>query len=153
MAVKVLLWRVEFYTLEKAMTRFPQFWAVSRALVVILATWGIVSYDASKTNVDWIASLLISISTGLFLSFWFLANRNRPHIDWSKPFSVTEPFFPMNQFPLRYCLVLATSFILGGGVSVIREVLRDGHQLAFRATFIFLGIAILFAAAPWMRKR
>ena len=50
----------------------PQLWIVLRALVMLLVSWGIASYDTSKSNIDWVASLIVSEDMFAYLPLgWF----------------------------------------------------------------------------------
>ena len=135
------------------MDNLPQLWIVLRVVVVLIASWGIASFNASESNLNWLSCLLISIAGGTFLFLWLVSIGSRLSIDWTTPLSFTQPFFPMNRYPIRYWIVVAVSLILGGGFALLKEVLRSGHHAAFGATFIFLGIAILLAIGAWMKTR
>lgn len=121
--------------------------------MVVAISWGIVSYDSSKLHMSWFACFLISISAGIFLSIWFSLIKDRQNIDWTKPISPTLPFFPMNQYPVRYWVVVATALVIGGSLSFVIEVTKDGQHATFGATFMLLGAAIFLAASPWLRNR
>ena len=131
----------------------PQLWIVLRALVMLLVSWGIASYDTSKSNIDWVASLIVSIAGGLAVFLWLLWNERVRAIDWSKPASITQPFFPMNQYPVRYWIVVAVSLILGGSAALTKEIAEGGQHVAFGALFLLLGAAILAAIGVLMRMR
>ena len=131
----------------------PQLWIVLRALVMLLVSWGIASYDASKSNIDWVACLIVSIAGGLAVFLWLLWSERVRAIDWTKPVSITQPFFPMNRYPVRYWMVVAVSLILGGSMALMKEIATDGQHAAFGALFLFLGATILAAIGILMRMR
>ncbi len=133
------------------MSDSPQYWIVLRAIVVMLATWGIASYDASKSNVDWTACLLVSIAMGASLYAWLMLNEKNSAINWTKPISITRPVFPINQYPIRSWLLAGASSILGGSVALLKEVTEGGKHVAFGALFLSLGVAILFAIGAFLR--
>lgn len=121
--------------------------------MIVMISWGIASFNASESNLNWLSCLLISIAGGTFLFLWLLSTGSRLSIDWTAPLSFTQPFFPMNRYPIRYWIVVAVSLMLGGGFALLKEVLRSGDHAAFGGTFIFLGIAILLAIGAWMKTR
>src|SRR6266481_7522492 len=135
------------------MNNSPQFWIILRAIVILVASLFISSYDVSKSYLDWLASLIVPIVGGVGVYVWLMLSEKRQAIDWTKPISITQPFFPMSRYPIRYWLVAAISLTLGGSVALLKEIMESGQHPAFGATFLFLGIAILIAIGALMRMR
>ncbi|HET7313096.1 hypothetical protein [Salinisphaera sp.] len=118
--------------------------------------WEIASFSPSTSNISWIACGIISSATGIGLFIWLMNIKNRNITDWSKPFSVMKPFFPMNKNPVQFWLLTAISLFLGGLAAFLKEIVSDRQQAAFGATFLFMGIAIflaLFAAKKFSIDR
>lgn len=134
------------------MTISPQLWIFLRVFVVLIISWGIAGYDSSKSNVDWLACLLIASFGGMFLFLWLLTKGNCPDTDWSNPMSISQPFLPMNRYPIRYWLLVGISLILGGVLAIFKGVVRSGQNTAFSATTIALGIAFILAVGIRMRR-
>lgn len=122
-------------------------WFILRILVVTGVAVEIASLSPATSNLDWIACGLISSATGVGLFLWLRSIRYRADIDWTQPFSVMRPFFPMNRNPVRFWLLTAVSLLLGGLTAFLRELISGKQHAAFGATFIFMGIAIFLALA------
>lgn len=123
-------------------------WFILRIIVVVGVAWELTSFPTKNSNVGWIACAIVPSVTGIGLFLWLMASaRYRNAVDWSKPFSVSEPFFPMNRNPVRFWSLAAISFLFGGVTALLKEILSGRHHAAFGATFIFMGIAIFLALA------
>ena len=120
---------------------------------MLFTSLGIASYDASKSNLDWIACLIIPVVGGVSVFVWLFLLDKRQAIDWAKPISMDQPFFPMHQYPIRFWMVAAVSLVIGGSAALLKEVIASGQHAAFGATFLFLGIAIWIAIGAFMRMR
>ena len=133
------------------MTITPPLWVLLRIIVILLASWGITSYDAAKSNVDWLACLLISTALGVSLFLWLFSMNNRQPIDCTKPISISYPFMPMRRYPIRYWLVAATALISGGSAALLKETTRGAQHMTVGASFVCLGIGILLAIGLFVR--
>lgn len=120
---------------------------------MLIVSWSIASYEPYKSNIDWIACFMVSIAGGLAVFFWLLWGERVGAIDWTKPVSFTQPFLPMNRYPIRYWIVVAVSLILGGSAALLKEVMVGGHHAAFGTLFALWGISILLAIGILMRIR
>ena len=133
------------------MTISQKIWLALRFLVVAGVSLEIYFLPPTTSNLDWIACGLISSAGGVGIFLWLMSIRNRATIDWSETFSLTKPFFPMNQNPVRFWLVAAVSLTVGGMAAFLEDVALGGQHAAFGATFLFLGIAILVAITAWRK--
>ena len=120
-------------------------WFFGRIIAILTTSSGIIAYSSSKTNLDWLACFLISTFVGFSLFIWLILIRNRPKIDWTKPMSLTQPFWPMIRFPIRFWLIISISLIIGGLSNLLKHSGDYGQYLIYSITFIFMGIAILLA--------
>lgn len=128
-------------------------WLGFRVVVVAIVSLSIAFFDSSKSNINWGASLLISGVGGICLASWFQLLTNRPGVDWSDPFGLTKPFFPLMRYPTRYWAVIAVGMIFGGALGFAKELVEHGQKVAFSATFLLLGVAILLAILLRMSDR
>lgn len=93
--------------------------------------------------------------TFIAVFFWLIVsrsiNRYNRAIDWSDPYSLWKPFFPMRRYPLRFLLLGSLSLTLGGLVALLSgAIFRQDHQ-ALPGTVLFLGIAIGAAVNLWIK--
>ncbi len=123
----------------------PTKWATARLLVAFTDVLAGVSIPVERSNIDWPACFLISFVCSLAVCVWLLAIRFQQGIDWSEPYSLTEPFWPLRQYPLRYLFVCSWALVLMGSAGMTSSIiLRRGHE-AVSGTFLFIGI---FMAVP-----
>jgi hypothetical protein len=124
-------------------------WIFFRILIIAANVWGIVMYPRNQTNLDWMACVLCSSAISIFLFIWLTMNRSRGYINWSTPYSLEAPFFPMNKYPLRFWFLESLALLLAGAIAVLKDLsLHDGKE-AFGATFFFMGLGIGAAVIIW----
>jgi hypothetical protein len=129
-----------------------QIWLVCRIVLIVVTAFAIASYPRNRSNVDWIACLIISVLTSVGLFLWLTVIRSRPNVDWSEPHSWKRPFFPMNLYPVRFWFLGSISFIVGGGIAIAMDLIaHNGHE-AFGGTFLFLGLGTLLALELWIKR-
>ena len=116
-------------------------WLALRILVTAVAAWELVSVSATRSNINWIACALISFATGLGAFIWFSYANSSNKVDWSRPFSLTEPFLPMMTYPLRYWILAAFVLIVGGSLSLLHSIV-SGTPTALGGTFLGMGLSI-----------
>jgi hypothetical protein len=114
-------------------------------MVVCLAV-----YPREKSNLDWWACGLISLVVPVAIFGWLVAVKSRKYMDWSAPYSLTTPFFPMNKYPLRYWFVAAQSMIAGGAVSFLIDLVSQSGNEAFGGTFFCLGLTTVITLNIWI---
>lgn len=124
-----------------AMNAPARYWLVARVFSIAASAWGIATYPAERSNLDWTGMLLIPTVFSLCLWAW-LRFRTNSNSDLAEPFSMTKPFLPMWRYPLHFWLVVSVSTMLGGTLEVLSEAMH-GHTLVFGAMFILFGIAVL----------
>ena len=118
-------------------------WLVLRIFITAIVAWELVSLSTTKSNVNWIACALISVATGLGTFIWFSYANSSNKVDWSRPFSLTEPFLPMMTYPLRYWILAAFVLIVGGSLSLLHSIV-SGTPTALGGTFLGMGLFIYF---------
>jgi hypothetical protein len=126
-------------------------WKIYRAAVIAVNVWGITMYPRDRSNLDWTACLLCSVAMSIAIFVWLTFVRSSKAIDWSHSLSWTAPFFPMRKYPLRFWSLASVSWMLAGGIAMLRDfILRDGQE-AFGGTFFFIGVGIGVALLVWFR--
>ncbi|MHB1587444.1 MAG: hypothetical protein ACYCRH_08385 [Acidiferrobacteraceae bacterium] len=133
------------------MTTSEYKWLALRIGTLAVSSWSIGLSSRSGTNLDWTACLLIPAVFGLCLFLWLLAIRDRDDIDWSDPFSLTKPFFPMRGNPVRFWLLGSLTLIIGGLIALLESATSGARHLAFGATFFALGIVTLVVIGVWLK--
>lgn len=128
-------------------------WVGLRILAVFSLASSIVAGATSKTNMDLTGCFLVSIFTGISLFTWLYMIRNRQDIDWTSPVSLTEPFWPMMKYPIRFWLVAAVSMIAGGAISVMRGTSLSSNVFYYGAAFLLWGISTMLAIGANVRIR
>ena len=117
-------------------------WLVLRILITAIVAWELVSLSTTRSNVNWIACALISFATGLGTFIWFSYANSSNKVDWSRPFSLTEPFLPMMAHPLRYWILAAFVLSVGGFLSLLRSIIVGGAPTALGGTFLGMGLSV-----------
>jgi hypothetical protein len=117
-------------------------WIVYRFAVIALISVSVIGIPVQRSNLDWPAAALIGVIVSVFLFVWLRAMRSRGDIDWSKPYSVTEPFWPMRRFPLRYWLVTSCGLLVGGLAGIAKTLVEHSPRAAVPGTFAVLGTCI-----------
>jgi hypothetical protein len=130
------------------MSDFRTAWLGLRIGCIVLVLWVILSFDVSKVNIDWRACIVVPGFVCAAVYFWLSAMRRRVDVDWSDPFSIGRPFWPMMRYPVRYWLVVGISVALGGSIRFAKDYLTNSSGTAFAALFAFMGLATLLAVAP-----
>ncbi len=116
-------------------------WLVLRILITAIVAWELVSLSTTRSDVNWIACALVSFATGLGAFIWFSYANSSNKVDWSRPFSLTEPFFPMMAYPLRYWILAAFVLTVGGSLSMLHSIV-SGTPTALGGTFLGMGLSI-----------
>ncbi len=128
--------------------RTPMLWFSLRIVVILANIVAVATYPRDKTNLDWLAALIISSLFSLILFGWLVMIRRLRALDWSDAYSLTKAFFPMNRHPLRFWHLAALSWSLAGAIGILLDGLLN-RSTAFSGVFLFtglgIGLAVFFA--------
>jgi len=130
-------------------------WLVGRIAVLVIGVWGIASFSASETNVSVISGIGIAVICAAALLLWFVAkSRHMVSGDQKTPFSFTEPFYPMQSYPLRFWFLTSVVAVLGGIASTVRALNGEPRLLGFGLLFGLFGLfatLVVFGVYRWGR--
>lgn len=127
-------------------------WLALRFLIVAANIGIIASIPAQRSNIDWPACFLISSISALGLLVWLRAVRSRQNVDWSKPYSWRQPFWPMARYPLRFWFLAACALTVAGSTTMTRNILfHQGHE-SVPATFLFMGLFMMVVLKLSIRR-
>lgn len=127
-------------------------WLFGRVAVIAATTSLIWSIPEERSNLDWAAAVLLGAVIAVALYIWLRTTRNRDGIEWSGAYAVQTPFLPMSKYPLRYWVVASYALMVGGSVSVVRDLLRHSGRSGVPGTFAFLGLYIALAVGLSTRR-
>src|SRR5690625_5247698 len=127
------------------MLRKDLIWIVLRILYASVVIIGISYYPLENSNLDWVGCGLISIATGIAIFLWLMNLGRHVSVDWSEPFSIKKPFYPMNRHPVQYWTLTSIIVMLGGVAALVKMLALEGEHFVFGTNCIFLGLAILIA--------
>jgi hypothetical protein len=126
-------------------------WIFFRLGVIALISYSVFSVPEQQSNVDWPLGFLIGPVCAVFLCVWLAAMRYAPRADWSFPYSLEQPFFPMLRFPFQYWLLVSCGLTIGGVALTIRDLFRTtGHEW-FGGTFVIWGLVMGGALVLWAK--
>jgi hypothetical protein len=125
--------------------------AILRLLLMLVNIIGLSSFPQERSNLDWGGCFVISLIFALFVYGFLLSVQYKQHVDWSEPYSLLKPFFPMNRYPLRFCLVASHSFMIGGILAMLVSVIHQNQREAVGGTFFFTGLFIYITLKIWIR--
>jgi hypothetical protein len=126
-------------------------WIVLRFAAVAAITAALMSIPVARSNLDWGAGVFIGIIVSVALFLWLTAIRSREDVDWSQPFSLTQPFFPMTGFPLRYWFVASCSLAIGGAATTLRDLIEHNGRQGVGGSFLIAGLFIAVTLTLWIR--
>jgi hypothetical protein len=127
-------------------------WLVARVLIVAVNVGVIGSIPVEHSNIDWAACFLISFISAAALFAWLRAIRSRQNVDWSRPYSWRQPFWPMAWYPVRYWFLASWALVIAGATAMAKGIVfHQGHE-AVPGTFVFMGLFMMVALRTWIRK-
>ena len=124
---------------------------VFRLLVLAINAWSLPAMSREESNAVWPVWFLFATLCGLAFFGWLTTIRSRKNVIWSAPYSWYEPFWPMAKYPLRFLLLGAYAFTLGGVLSILEDIVLNGRHMAVSGAFLFMGLFILAALKLWIR--
>jgi hypothetical protein len=120
-------------------------WCFSRIALVLYAIVAGYSFNP-RSNIPWIAALAGPAMFALFLFFWLSSKAADPEIDWTQPFSLTKPFFPMARYPMHSSLLSSTICILIGIASSVHTLLLRDRIGPDTGLILLCGVFTLIAS-------
>jgi hypothetical protein len=127
-------------------------WILFRGAVILVTASAAWMYPREMSNLDWVAAGIISAVGGIAVFAWLTVVRSQPYIEWSYPYDISTPFWPMKKYPLRYWNVAAMSMCAAGLGGGIEDLLAHRGFGAFSGTFLGVGVAMYLAVVGWMRS-
>lgn len=138
-------------------------WLVRRQVLLAVGVIGGLALDAAMPKLTWFTALAAASIVALTILGWLAIKKNRslnpysnadiPDIDWSDPCSLTEPFFPISRYPVRFFLVVSAMAFAGGIAATVRNYLIDGRIIApVAGLFLALGGLTLVVLLPWLQQ-
>jgi hypothetical protein len=98
-------------------------------------------------NMTWIIAISFSVGSAILSFISLMIAAYKPSVDWSDPYSFTEPFFPLTRYPMRFWLLLAVTVLTNGIVSLARDLFFNGTISPDSGMPLFSGLSILAASA------
>lgn len=126
-------------------------WVLLRVLVAAANIYGVATYPADKSNLDWPACFLITGAFSLAVFWWLYLVGKKAATDWSEPYSLDTPFFPMWRYPVRFWFLASLCLLAAGMVRLLVDLLQHRDHAAFGGTFFFWGLGI-FVVLQMQRK-
>lgn len=68
--------------------------------------------------------------------------------DYTDPYSLTKPFWPMKEYPLRFWLLVAAGLITSGVVFFVRELFLHEKINIQNSDTLITGISVLIGVLP-----
>lgn len=127
-------------------------WVILRIGVLVVIVASVAASGSVQSNIGWFFVPIPAAASAVFLYAWLSSWQRRPNVDISAPLSVSLPFWPMSIYPVRYWLLVSVSLMLGGVLAVGGDYLRGGHDIPFGVTFLGVGVGLMVALIPWLRK-
>lgn len=129
-------------------------WFLLKIFIVLLDVLAILIWDGSKSNVDWLAAMIIAIF--IFLAFYFWIRFFCPESDGKLKFTTfaIDRFFPFKSFPVRSTFIMGLGCLVGGTVRALVAIAYTRTIDPTCVLFIFIGIGMVVAAlfAPIKRQ-
>lgn len=125
-------------------------WIFLRLAVIAVNIVGFLSIPIAQSNLGWDAALVSSIVISVGVYLWLMAVRYRPQIDWSLPYSFNQPFWPMMKYPLRFWFLASCALLIGGGTTMLRDVIEHNGHEAIGGTFFVTGLSLAAALKLWI---
>jgi len=127
-------------------------WVLIRLAVFALVASSFVGNVPAKSNLDWSAALPLGILPGIGLYWWLSLIRYRPGTEFSSPYALDQPFFPMTKYPLRFWFVASVSLLISGAVAIPIDLIEKNNTGPFHAVLFAFGAFIALALRLWMRR-
>jgi hypothetical protein len=131
-------------------------WKFLRLSVIAINIAGLLSFDAARSNLDWGVGFLAGIVSSIGLYWWLAVVRSRHDIDrytdWSQPYSLEQPFFPMRKYPLRFWFLAAYSLMIAGAAVMLRDMIENNGHVGFGGSFFIAGLFIAAALKLWIKR-
>ena len=105
---------------------------------------------APNASSDWWQCIGPIIASG-FLFMWLLVVKPRNDADISDPYTLTGPFFPFGQYPLRFWFTASLMLIVAGSAASIVELLSHQRMLPIDVMFLLWGLSTLCVVVVHVR--
>jgi hypothetical protein len=124
--------------------------------VIAINLAGLLSFDEPRSNLDWGVGFLAGAVSSIGLYWWLAVIRSRHYVDrytdWSQPYSLDQPFFPMRKYPLRFWLLAAYSLMIAGAAVMLKDMIKNSGHEGFGGSFLITGLFITAALMLWIRR-
>lgn len=99
--------------------------------------------DIHDPNLTWTIAVSFAVGAAILTFIWLISMAYDQNVDWSDPYSLTKPFFPLTRYPVRFWLLLSAMAILNGIVSSARDLFLHGNISPDSGMFLLPGLSIL----------
>jgi hypothetical protein len=127
-------------------------WLIARVVLVSGAIWSACTEPNKLNNIHWHAAIILVVLSVSIVAMSLKAAEYNSRVDWSEPYSLVKPFFPMRLYPLRF-------WLLGSVVTSSTGLVLSVHNIAVRGNLspgscfgVLLGTSILLVISPWLFK-
>jgi hypothetical protein len=126
------------------------FWILARLAVVVSNLGSIAGPPHGKINADWRVGLIAGLAGSIFFSVWLQIVRGRGGVDLTAPYSLREPFWPINTYPIRSWLLAAFSTSFAGLVGLVGEF--AGHDSGpMPGILLGFGLPVFITLVVWSK--
>jgi hypothetical protein len=132
-------------------------WLLLRLLVLAYVMW-VGFTNRANSYITWHEAILAPALTPIFLFLWLSImlsgpySRGRRKTDWSDPYSITKPFFPIGRYPERFAHLMSTMALLGGFASFVRDLFSGGNIHPDTCMSLLWAISIFITLLVFRKK-
>ena len=118
--------------------------AANIAMVIQIST-------APELDFDWLACVLVSAFYGVSIFAALFIYRSKQRADLSDPYTLTGPFFPFGQYPLRSWFTFSWMILTAGMIASVIELISHRRLLPINVMFFLWGLLTLCAVVAHVR--
>lgn len=124
---------------------------VLRSLVIIINIAGFAAIDSNRTDIDWIACVLVGLLFSACVLLSLSLSQSNHSINGTTPFSWDIPFLPMQTHPISFWHIISLSLIWAGIFKCTFCYLLHPVHFVFGVSVLFWGVSILVTLKIWLR--
>jgi hypothetical protein len=104
-----------------------------------------------KTNIDWMFGLVAGPCISVVALGWLLGLQRFDTIDWSRRYSWSTPFIPMNKYPFQFWWVVTGCLVIGCGLATVIAWFVSTARFRLSLALLLMGLFPLTTVYIWSR--
>lgn len=126
-------------------------WGLASVALAIADGAAVFLLPLEKTNIDWMFGLVAGPCISVVALGWLLDLQRFDTIDWSRPYSWSAPFIPMNRYPFQFWWVVTSCLVIGCGLAAVVARFVSPARFQLGLALLLMGLFPLVTVYIWSR--